>query len=75
MEKCGTKPWETIVVENAPLGVQAGVASRAFTIAVNTGPLPDEKLLERGADLLVPSLVALNRVAANCHSSLLTLNS
>ena len=60
MEKCGTKPWETIVVENAPLGVQAGVASRAFTIAVNTGPLPDEKLLERGADLLVPSLTALN---------------
>ncbi len=75
MEKCGTKPWETIVVENAPLGVQAGVASRAFTIAVNTGPLPDEKLLERGADLLVPSLIALNRAAANCHSSLFTLNS
>jgi beta-phosphoglucomutase-like phosphatase (HAD superfamily) len=41
-----------VVVENAPLGVSAGVASRAFTIAVNTGPLPDEALTSRGADLL-----------------------
>jgi len=52
MRKAGTEPWETIVVENAPLGVRAGVAARAFTIAVNTGPLPDAVLLDAGADAL-----------------------
>ena len=52
MEKAGTHPWQTIVVENAPLGVSAGVAAKAFTIAVNTGPLPDEVLTDRGADML-----------------------
>ncbi len=60
MEKCGgCRPEEAIVVENAPLGVRAGHASGAFTIAVNTGPLADEMLLSEGADLLLPSVVAL----------------
>ena len=45
-----------IVVENAPLGVQAGVAAGVFTIAVNTGPLPDEALLSQGANLLFHSM-------------------
>ena len=45
-----------IVVENAPLGVQAGVAAGVFTIAVNTGPLPDEVLLSQGANLLFHSM-------------------
>ncbi len=45
-----------IVVENAPLGVQAGVASGVFTIAVNTGPLPDDVLLNQGANLLFHSM-------------------
>jgi HAD superfamily hydrolase (TIGR01509 family) len=36
MRKCGVQPWETIVVENAPLGVRAAVAAQCFTIAVNT---------------------------------------
>lgn len=31
MKKSHAKPWEAIVVENAPLGVEAGVASGAFT--------------------------------------------
>lgn len=52
MRKCKVNPWETIVVENAPLGVKAGVASKAFTIGVNTGPLPDSQLIEAGADWL-----------------------
>ena len=45
-----------IVVENAPLGVRAGVAAGVFTIAVNTGPLPDEVLLNQGANLLFHSM-------------------
>lgn len=48
-----------IVVENAPLGVQAGVASGVFTIAVNTGPLPDDALLSQGANLLFHSMQEL----------------
>lgn len=45
-----------IVVENAPLGVQAAVAAGVFTIAVNTGPLPDDALLSQGANLLFHSM-------------------
>ena len=43
-------PYEAIVVENAPLGVRAGVAAKIFTIAVNTGPLPAQILLDANAD-------------------------
>ena len=53
------KPWEAIVVENAPLGVRAGAAAKIFTIAVNTGPLSDQTLLDAGANLLFPSVVDL----------------
>ena len=56
MAKCGTEPRETIVVENAPLGVRAGHAAKAFTIAVNTGPLAPEILWEAGADIVLPSM-------------------
>lgn len=52
LRKCGVQPWEAIVVENAPLGVQAAVAARIFTVAVNTGPLPDYMLREKGADVV-----------------------
>lgn len=59
MQKAGTKSWQTVVIENAPLGVRAGVAARAFTIAVNTGPLPDEVLSSCGADLLFQQMTVL----------------
>ena len=59
MEKGGLRPDECIVVENAPLGVRAAKAAGIFTIAVNTGPLPDEVLTNEGADLLFPSMQAL----------------
>ena len=52
----GLKPWEAFVVENAPLGVRAGVAAKIFTIAVNTGPLPAQALLDANADLLFPKM-------------------
>ena len=60
MKKCNVEPWETIVVENAPLGVQAAVAARCMTIAVNTGPLPDKLLADKGANLIVPTMTALS---------------
>lgn len=49
-------PCNFLVVENAPLGVQSGVASGVFTIAVNTGPLPDSVLIDQGANLLFDSM-------------------
>ena len=59
LEKGGFKANEAIVVENAPLGVTAGVAAGLFTIAANTGPLKDEVLAEAGASLVFPSMQAL----------------
>ena len=50
------QPYEAFVVENAPLGIRAGVAARIFTIAVNTGPLPAQTLLDANADLLFPTM-------------------
>ena len=52
-------PQSFIVIENAPLGVQAAVAAGVFTIAVNTGPLPDAALLSQGANLLFHSIQEL----------------
>jgi len=60
MQKCGIEPWETFVVENAPLGVRAAVAARCFTIAVNTGPLPDKMLSQEGANLIFPRMTNLS---------------
>lgn len=59
LEKAGVKANEAFVVENAPMGVEAGVAAGIFTIAVNTGPLPDQVLLDAGADLLYPDMTSL----------------
>ena len=59
LERGGFKADEAIVVENAPLGVTAGVAAELFTIAANTGPLKDEILAEAGASLVFPSMQAL----------------
>lgn len=59
LEKGGLQPWEAIVVENAPLGVEAAHAAGIFTIAVNTGPLPDSLLLDAGADILLSGMPSL----------------
>lgn len=58
LRRAGVEPWEALVVENAPLGVQAAVAAGVFTVAVNTGPLPESALLGEGANLLFPSMTA-----------------
>ena len=52
----GLKPYEAVVVENAPLGIEAAHAAGLFVVAVNTGPLPDQVLIEAGADILFPSV-------------------
>ena len=61
LQKAGNlQPSEAMVVENAPLGVRAGVAAGIYTIAVNTGPLPDQVLLNAGANILFPTMIALS---------------
>lgn len=60
LKKAGIAPNEAVVVENAPLGVKAGVAAGIFTLAVNTGPLPDSALLDEGANLLFGSMQELS---------------
>ncbi len=60
LQKGDLRADECVVVENAPLGVRAAKAAGIFTIAVNTGPLPDNALTDEGADLLLPSMQALS---------------
>jgi len=60
LRRAGCAASEAVVVENAPLGVQAARAAGIFTIAVNTGPLPDEALWREGANRLFPSMQALS---------------
>ena len=59
LKKANIKADEAIVIENAPLGIESAVAAGIYTIAVNTGPLPDEVLLKAGACALFPSMRAL----------------
>ena len=66
----GISAEECLVVENAPLGVQAAVAAGIPTIAVNTGPLPDEVLLQEGASWLFPSMQSLSDHWSEFFSSL-----
>ena len=56
MKAGNLQPYEAIVVENAPLGIRAGVAAKIFTVAVNTGPLAVQTLLDANADLLFPTM-------------------
>lgn len=58
LEIAGVPCTEAIVIENAPLGVQAGHASGCFTVGIATGPLPAESLREAGADITFPSMTA-----------------
>ena len=59
LQKAGVRADEAMVVENAPLGVRAGVAAGIFTVAVNTGPLPVETLSSEGANIVLPSMMDL----------------
>lgn len=61
LQKAGNlQPSEAIVVENAPLGIRAGIAANIYTVAVNTGPLADQVLLDAGANILFPTMQSLS---------------
>lgn len=58
-ERSGFPKEACAVVENAPLGIRAAKAAGLFTIAVNTGPLPDEDLAVEGADVIFHNMQEL----------------
>lgn len=59
LKKCGVEAYEAVVIENAPMGVQAAKAAGIFTIAVNTGILENQCLIDAGADIVFDSVSAL----------------
>lgn len=52
LEKSGLQPWEVVVIENAPLGVESATLAGLFTIAINTGPLNPKVLSDSGASIV-----------------------
>ncbi len=56
LKKGKLEPWQSVVIENAPLGILSAKAAGIFTIAVNTGLLDDHYLYDAGCDLLFHSM-------------------
>ena len=56
MKKAECTAEQCIVIENAPLGIQAGKAAGCFVIGITTGPIPRDKMFEAGADLVFDSM-------------------
>ena len=71
MSKAEKKPSQCIVIENAPLGVQAAHAAGCFTIGVTTGPIPEKDLYKAGADLVYKNM---DELAAALPSLLVALS-
>ncbi len=69
LKKSGVKPWEVVVVENAPLGVESATEAGLFTIAINTGPLDPKILSDSGAHVVLNGMEDLynhwNRFSEN----------
>lgn len=61
LQKAGVQSNEAIVIENAPLGVEAAVKAGIFTIAANTGSLDKQLLIDAGADVVFDSMEELSR--------------
>ncbi|MCL2596765.1 MAG: HAD-IA family hydrolase [Paludibacter sp.] len=60
LKKAGCKANEAIVVENAPLGIEAAKAANLFVIAVNTGTLSDKILYDYGANIVFSGIKELH---------------
>jgi HAD superfamily hydrolase (TIGR01509 family) len=53
LKKAGCQASEAVVIENAPLGVESSSAAHIATIAVNTGILEPEVLINAGAGMVL----------------------
>jgi HAD superfamily hydrolase (TIGR01509 family) len=56
LARSGFDAAQVVVIENAPLGVEAARAAGIVTIAVNTGILLDEVLWQAGANVVVKEM-------------------
>lgn len=56
MALAGVEPWQSIAIENAPMGVESAARAKAFTVGVVTGPIPREALFAAGADIVYDSM-------------------
>jgi len=56
LSRSGFDADQVLVIENAPLGVEAAKAAGIYTIAVNTGILTDEILWQAGANEVVKEM-------------------
>ena len=61
----GVSPGECLVIENAPLGVQAGKAAGCTVVAITTGPIPEAEMRKAGADFVFPSMLAFLNALKN----------
>ena len=52
LTKSGFEAHQCVVIENAPLGIQSAKAAGIYTVAVNTGILNNQILIDHGADEL-----------------------
>ena len=59
LKKSKLNPWEVVVIENAPLGVESANAAGLFTIGVNTGPLDPKVLTGSGANIVFDGMKEL----------------
>ncbi len=59
LQKCGVTAAEAVVIENAPMGVQAAKAADIYTIAINTGILESKCLMDAGADMVFDTVIDL----------------
>lgn len=72
MQLARVSPSQSIVIENAPLGVEAGDRAGAFTIGVTTGPIPVEEMERAGAAIVFPSMPAFAEALPSLLLSLFT---
>jgi phosphoglycolate phosphatase len=59
LTRLGSAPERTIMVGDGVLDIQAGKALGMFSVGVLSGETPQHKLLEQGADLVLPSAADL----------------
>jgi len=62
LARSGFSDDKVVVIENAPLGIEAAKAAGLFTIGINTGILTDEILWNSGADIVVREVHQLERL-------------
>ena len=65
LKKAGVSADCAIALENAPLGVKSAADAGVFTIAVVTGPIPREAMIEAGAAIVFNSMVECDKSFAN----------